>query len=140
MQERLFKPLVPWVNFAIMPLFALANAGVEIKLQGFELPVMSAVALALIFGKPIGIFLFSLLSVKIGLSKKPSYSWKVLWGGGMLAGIGFTMALFVASLAFDVGGRQDSAKLGILLGSFCAAILGTIYMSIVSKTGETKSE
>ncbi|MBQ1611618.1 MAG: Na+/H+ antiporter NhaA, partial [Muribaculaceae bacterium] len=51
----------------------------------------------------IGIFLFSLLSVKIGISKKPSYPWKVLWGGGMLAGIGFTMALFVAGLAFDVG-------------------------------------
>ena len=94
---------------------------------------MGAVALALILGKPIGIFLFSLLAVKIGVSVKPSYSWKVLWGGGMLAGIGFTMALFVANLAFDVGDRQDSAKLGILLGSFCAAILGTIYMSIVSK-------
>ena len=133
MQERFFKPLVPWVNFFIMPLFALSNAGVEIKLGGVEVPVMGAVALALILGKPIGIFLFSLLAVKIGISVKPSYSWKVLWGGGMLAGIGFTMALFVANLAFDVGDRQDSAKLGILLGSFCAAILGTIYMSIVSK-------
>ena len=140
MQERLFKPLVPWVNFFIMPLFALSNAGVEIKLGGVEVPVMSAVALALIFGKPIGIFLFSVLAVKMGVSVKPSYSWKILWGGGMLAGIGFTMALFVASLAFDVGDRQDSAKLGILMGSFCAAIFGTIYMSIVSKTGETKSE
>lgn len=133
MQERLFKPLVPWVNFFIMPLFALSNAGVEIKLGGVEVPIMGAVALALILGKPIGIFLFSLLAVKIGVSVKPSYSWKVLWGGGMLAGIGFTMALFVANLAFSVGDRQDSAKLGILLGSFCAAILGTIYMSIVSK-------
>ena len=142
MQERLFKPLVPWVNFFIMPLFALSNAGVEIKLGGVEVPVMGAVALALVFGKPIGIFLFSLLSVKIGVSKKPSYSWKVLWGGGMLAGIGFTMALFVAGLAFDVGDRQDSAKLGILLGSFSAAILGTIYMSIVSKphSAEAPSE
>ena len=140
MQERLFKPLVPWVNFFIMPLFALSNAGVEIKLGGVEVPVMGAVALALIFGKPIGIFLFSVLAVKVGVSVKPSYSWKILWGGGMLAGIGFTMALFVASLAFDVGDRQDSAKLGILMGSFCAAIFGTIYMSIVSKTGETKSE
>lgn len=133
MQERLFKPLVPWVNFFIMPLFALSNAGVEIKLGGVEVPVMGAVALALVFGKPIGIFLFSLLSVKIGISKRPSYSWKILWGGGMLAGIGFTMALFVAGLAFDVGDRQDSAKLGILLGSFSAAILGTIYMSLISK-------
>ena len=142
MQERLFKPLVPWVNFFIMPLFALSNAGVEIKLGGVEVPVMGAVALALVFGKPIGIFLFSLLSVKIGISKKPSYSWKVLWGGGMLAGIGFTMALFVAGLAFDVGDRQDSAKLGILLGSFSAAILGTIYMSLVSKPhhGEEAAE
>ena len=138
MQERLFKPLVPWVNFFIMPLFALSNAGVEIKLGGVEVPVMGAVALALVFGKPIGIFLFSLLSVKIGISKRPSYSWKVLWGGGMLAGIGFTMALFVAGLAFDVGDRQDSAKLGILLGSFSAAILGTIYMSLVSKPHHDK--
>lgn len=142
MQELLFKPLVPWVNFFIMPLFALSNAGVEIKLGGVEVPVMGAVALALVFGKPIGIFLFSLLSVKIGISKRPSYSWKVLWGGGMLAGIGFTMALFVAGLAFDVGDRQDSAKLGILLGSFSAAILGTIYMSLVSKPhhGEEAAE
>lgn len=142
MQERLFKPLVPWVNFFIMPLFALSNAGVEIKLGGVEVPVMGAVALALVFGKPIGIFLFSLLSVKIGISKRPSYSWKILWGGGMLAGIGFTMALFVAGLAFDVGDRQDSAKLGILLGSFSAAILGTIYMSLVSKPhhGEEAAE
>jgi len=142
MQERLFKPLVPWVNFFIMPLFALSNAGVEIKLGGVEVPVMGAVALALVFGKPIGIFLFSLLSVKIGISKRPSYSWKILWGGGMLAGIGFTMALFVAGLAFDVGDRQDSAKLGILLGSFSAAILGTIYMSLISKPhhGEEAAE
>ena len=140
MQERFFKPLVPWVNFFIMPLFALSNAGVEIKLGGVEIPVMGAVAIALILGKPIGIFLFSLLSVKIGISKKPSYPWKVLWGGGMLAGIGFTMALFVAGLAFDVGDRQDSAKLGILLGSFCAAILGTIYMNIVSKPHDAPEE
>ncbi len=133
MQERLYKPLVPWVNFGIMPLFALSNAGVEIKLGGLDVPVLGAVALALIFGKPIGIFLFSLLSVKIGVSKKPSYSWKILWGGGMLAGIGFTMALFVTGLAFEDGANKDSAKLGILLGSFSAAILGTIYMSIVSK-------
>ncbi len=140
LQERLYKPLVPWVNFFIMPLFALANAGVEIKLGGVEVPVMGAVALALVFGKPIGIFLFSFLAVKIGISKVPSYSWKVLWGGGMLAGIGFTMALFVASLAFDAGDRQDSAKLGILLGSFSAAILGTIYMSLVSKPSKDEPE
>ena len=140
MQERLYKPLSPWVNFFIMPLFALSNAGVEVKLGGLDVPVMSAVALALVFGKPIGIFLLSFLSVKIGISKKPSYSWKVLFGGGMLAGIGFTMALFVASLAFDPSARQDSAKLGILLGSFSAAILGTIYMSVVSKPAKEADE
>ena len=110
--------------------FTLLKRGAR---ESISMQEMGAVALALILGKPIGIFLFSLLAVKIGVSVKPSYSWKVLWGGGMLAGIGFTMALFVANLAFDVGDRQDSAKLGILLGSFCAAILGTIYMNIVSK-------
>lgn len=133
-QERMYRKLVPWVNFVIMPIFALANAGVVINLNGLEFPITIAVACALVFGKPIGIFLFSFLSVKLGIAKRPTgYGWSVLLGGGMLAGIGFTMALFVSNLAFEVGGRQDSAKIGILLGSVVAAILGTIYISIVSK-------
>lgn len=133
-QERMYRKLVPWVNFVIMPIFALANAGVVINLNGLEFPITIAVACALVFGKPIGIFLFSFLSVKFGIAKRPTgYGWSVLLGGGMLAGIGFTMALFVSNLAFEVGGRQDSAKIGILLGSVVAAILGTIYISIVSK-------
>lgn len=136
LQERLYKPLVPWVNFFIMPLFALANAGVEINLNGLRLPITMAVACALIFGKPIGIFLFSFLAVKVRISKKPDgYSWRVLLGGGMLAGIGFTMALFVASLAFtgpNAAFEQDSAKIGILCGSMMAAIIGTVYLSIIA--------
>ncbi|MEE1068164.1 MAG: Na+/H+ antiporter NhaA, partial [Fibrobacteraceae bacterium] len=138
LQERLYKTLNPWVNYLIMPVFALANAGVEIKLGGgIEVPVLIAVAVALIVGKPIGIFIFSFLAVKIGISKRPSgYSWATLLGGGMLAGIGFTMALFVAGLAFDPGLRQDSAKLGILLGSVSAAIIGTVYLSIIGKSSK----
>ena len=135
LQERLYKTLNPWVNYLIMPVFALANAGVEIKLGGgIEVSVLIAVAIALIVGKPIGIFIFSFLAVKIGISKRPSgYSWGTLLGGGMLAGIGFTMALFVSNLAFEPGLRQDSAKLGILLGSISAAFIGTIYLSILGK-------
>ena len=135
LQERLYKTLNPWVNYLIMPVFALANAGVEIKLGGgIEVSVLIAVAIALIVGKPIGIFIFSFLAVKIGILKRPSgYSWGTLLGGGMLAGIGFTMALFVSSLAFEPGLRQDSAKLGILLGSISAAFIGTIYLSILGK-------
>ena len=76
MQERLYKPLVPWVNFAIMPIFALSNAGVEIKLGGLDVPVLSAVALALVFGKPIGIFLFSGAAACLPVS---DLRWPCLW-------------------------------------------------------------
>ena len=134
MQVRLYKKLAPWVNFVIMPIFALANAGVEIKLDGLERPITIAVAVALIVGKPLGIFVFSFLAVKLRISKAPTgYSWATLLGGGMLAGIGFTMALFVTNLAFNSMGHQDSAKVGILAGSALAAIIGTIYLSIIAK-------
>ncbi len=140
LQERLYKKLGSWINFGIMPIFALANAGVEIKLGGLNVSVALAVATALVVGKPLGIFLLSFLAVKTGISRRPSgYSWAVLLGGGMLGGIGFTMALFVTNLAF-VGnaGNTDSAKIGILVGSLTAAVLGTIYLSIVSKVKSDK--
>lgn len=141
LQERIYKKLIGWVNFVIMPIFALANAGVEIRLGAMDIPITIAVACALVIGKPLGIFLFSFLSVKLGISRRPSgYSWPVLLGGGMLGGIGFTMALFVTNLAFKDLGHQDSAKIGILLGSFLAALIGVVYISIVSKPEGLKPE
>ncbi len=124
--ERLEHRLHPWVGFAIMPLFALANAGVHIELKAVTEPVSVAVMLGLFLGKPIGVMLFSFAAVKLGIAKLPhGVTWPVLLGGGFLAGIGFTMSLFVAGLAFK--GDEPllaDAKIGILLGSVLSALVG----------------
>ena len=100
--ERFEAELHPWVGFVIMPIFALANAGVSIQISDFTNPVATAVGLGLLAGKPIGIVLFSWLAVKIGLARLPvGINWGVITGGGFLAGIGFTMAIFIASLALE---------------------------------------
>jgi NhaA family Na+:H+ antiporter len=128
--ERLERGLHPWVAFGIMPLFALANAGVAIDPQAVREPISTAVALGLVLGKPIGIVLFSWLALAIGLARLPSgITWPVLAGGGCLAGIGFTMSLFIAGLAFPGQPELlDPAKLGILLGSVISAVLGSIIL------------
>ncbi len=124
--ERLEHALHPWVGFLIMPLFALANAGVPIEPKAIGEPVAVAVAVALFLGKPIGVLMFSYVAVRLGIAKLPAgVNWLALLGGGFLAGIGFTMSLFVAGLAFD-GHPQflTDAKIGVLLGSVCAAVVG----------------
>jgi NhaA family Na+:H+ antiporter len=131
--ERFENDLHPWVGFVIMPLFALANAGVVINSSVIFNPVVMAVALGLFIGKPIGITLFSWLAVKIGLASLPAgLSWPVVLGGGSLAGIGFTMALFIASLALQ-GTLLDAAKVGILIGSFLSALVGSAMLLILLK-------
>jgi len=124
--ERLEHALHPWVGFAIMPLFALANAGVPVELNAITEPVSVAVALALFLGKPIGVVLFSALAVRFGVAKLPQgVTWPALVGAGFLAGIGFTMSLFVAGLAFGSEPRLlADAKIGILLGSVLSALVG----------------
>lgn len=125
--ERLEHRLHPWVGFVIMPLFALANAGVHVEAEAVTEPVAVAVAVALLLGKPIGVVLFSALAVRCGVARLPhGVSWPVLTGGGFLAGIGFTMSLFVAGLAFAAEPRLLSeAKIGVLLGSVLSALAGT---------------
>ena len=131
--ERFENDLHPWVGFVIMPLFALANAGVVINSSVIFNPVVSSVALGLFLGKPIGITLFSWLAVKVGLASLPSdLKWPAVLGGGSLAGIGFTMALFIASLALQ-GTLLDAAKVGILIGSFLSALLGSAMLIIFLK-------
>ncbi len=140
LQGRLNTHLQPWVNFVIMPLFALSNAGVVIDTGAISM-VTASVASGLVIGKPLGIFLVSFAAIKSKLCKLPSgVNWKILLGGGMLAGIGFTMSLFVAGLAFVAPAHHEllaGAKVGILSGSFLSAVLGIVYMSLVSKKGET---
>ena len=128
--RRFETGLHPWVAFAIMPVFALANAGVRIDASAFADPVAIAVALGLLIGKPAGIVLFSWLAVASGMAKLPSgVGWAAVLGGGILAGIGFTMAIFIASLAME-GTMLSAAKVGILGGSVASATLGVIVLMV----------
>ncbi len=134
--ERLEHTLHPWVGFLIMPLFALANAGIHIDVGEVTNPVAVAAALGLFLGKPVGVMLFSFLAVRLGFAKLPEgVNWWVLLGGGCLAGIGFTMSLFVAGLAFkDNEALLAAGKLGTLLGSVLSAVVGIAVLLVVLRT------
>jgi len=126
--EYLERSLHPWVAFLIMPVFAFANAGVPFELSDLGDPVALAVGISLVVGKPLGIVAFSALAVRLGLARLPEgVGWGALAGGGCLAGIGFTMALFIADLALD-GAALNAAKVGILAGSAVAAIAGVAIL------------
>jgi NhaA family Na+:H+ antiporter len=135
--ERLEVGLHPWVGFVVMPLFALANAGVPIEAGELTNPVALAVALGLFVGKPVGILLFSYLAVRAGFAALPrGVNWWAVLGGGCLAGIGFTMSLFVAGLAFE--GREGllaAGKIGTLAGSVWSAVLGTVILLVALPRG-----
>ena len=130
--------LSPYVAFGIMPLFALANAGVVLDGMSFNsllAPVPLGILCGLFFGKQIGVFLFSYISVKLKIAEMPSNSnWLKFYAVGILTGIGFTMSLFVGNLAFiDHLSEMDGVKIGVLSGSFLSAIVGYFMLLIVSK-------
>lgn len=126
--ERLETSLHPWVAFAIMPIFALANAGVKLQPAAATHGVALAVAAGLALGKPIGVMLFSWLAVRMGAARLPAgVSWKAIAGAGCLAGIGFTMSLFIGSLALE-GMLLDAGKIGTLAGSTISAVVGLIVL------------
>ena len=126
------------VAFGIMPLFALANAGVALAGAGsaFGSPVTLGVIVGLVFGKPIGITLFAWIAWRMGIASMPGVNWRQVHGVGWLAGIGFTMSLFIASLAFDSAVSLDSAKIGILTGSVIAGTVGWILLSRAATPSE----
>lgn len=126
--ERLEMMLHPWVGFAIMPLFAFANAGVPISFADLGNSITVAVFVGFSLGKPIGVFVFSWLAVRTGMAiRPPGLSWLLLAAGSLLAGIGFTMALFIANLAFSPS-LINAAKLGILLASAFSAAAGVVLL------------
>jgi Na+:H+ antiporter, NhaA family len=127
--ERLEFALHPWVAFVIVPLFALANVGVAIDISAVTDPVVPAVAAGLFIGKPVGIMLFCLLAVKLGIARLPSgVNWPVMLGASMLAGIGFTMSLLIAGLALE-GTMLEAGKIGTLIGSSLSAIVGAAVLT-----------
>ncbi len=112
------------MSFAIVPLFALANAGVPFELADLGEPIAVATVVGLFVGKPAGIFLATFIAVRAGWARLPDgVSWGVVIGGGFLAGIGFMMALFIGGLALD-GEALDVAKVGILSGSLASGVVG----------------
>jgi NhaA family Na+:H+ antiporter len=126
--ERLEMVLHPWVAFAIMPMFVLANAGVTIAGADMSDPVSMAIFGALVFGKPIGVFTLSWLAVRLRLATRPlDLSWSLLAAGGLLTGIGFTMSLFIAGLAYS-SMLLDAAKIGILGASIVSAAAGLLML------------
>ena len=130
--QRIEHELQPWVAFGIIPLFALANAGVHLPADfvgALGHPVTLGVILGLVLGKPIGISLFAWLAVRAGVAARPEgVSWRALHGVSWLAGIGFTMSLFIANLAFPGGEMADEAKVGILSASIVAGVVGWLLL------------
>ncbi len=130
--------LSPYVAFGIMPLFAFANAGVNLDTVSFSIilaPVPFGIFCGLFFGKQLGVFIFSYLSVKLNFAEMPSNSnWLTFYGVGILTGIGFTMSLFVGNLAFiEHTQHTDGVKIGVLLGSLMSTIAGYFLLLIVTK-------
>ena len=130
--HELEHALHPWVVFAIMPLFALANAGVPLGegiAEALTSPVALGIVAGLVVGKQLGITLFAWLAVKSGISELPrGISWRQVYGAGWLAGIGFTMSLFISDLAFPDSPLVDVAKLGILVASLIAGVVGWLIL------------
>jgi NhaA family Na+:H+ antiporter len=135
--EFLEHSLHPWSSFVILPIFALANAGVVFAISDFAEPVAIAVAAGLVIGKPLGIFTVSFVAVKLGLASLPDgVTWPILIAGAALTGIGFTMAIFIANLALD-GALLDVAMVGVLGASVLAAVLGMAgLLAILPKPAE----
>ena len=128
----------PYVAFGIMPLFALANAGVSLEGINFNsllMPVPLGILLGLFFGKQIGVFIFSFIAIKLKIAQMPNNAnWINFYAVGILTGIGFTMSLFVGNLAFvDNVQHIDGVKIGVLTGSLLSTIFGYIFLLIAPR-------
>jgi NhaA family Na+:H+ antiporter len=130
--QRLEHGLHPWVAFCIMPIFAMANAGVALGgdiASALAQPISLGIAAGLVLGKQVGITSFAWLAVRSGLADLPKgVSWWHIYGASWLAGIGFTMSLFIAGLAFGEGPELTAAKLGILAASLIAGLAGWLIL------------
>ena len=135
---KLEHSIEPWVNFMILPIFAFANAGVSfsgMKLNLLWDPVTLGIILGLFFGKQIGVMLFTYIGSLLRICKLPSdVSWAQYYGLSILTGIGFTMSLFIGSLAFTDPEYQTSVRLGVLIASLFAGVLGYLTLRLTTKS------
>ena len=139
-QQRLEETISPWVTFGVLPLFALANADVDFSaLSGDMLwsSVTLGITLGLVIGKFLGISLSSWLAIRLRIAQLPhGVAWRHLLGAAWLGGIGFTMSLFISQLAFTQAALREEAKVGILLASLLAGIIGLVWLWIASERKE----
>lgn len=129
--DKLLRSVEPWSSYVVLPIFALANAGVAWSAGVFQEHgrLITAITLGLVVGKSVGIVTAGWLAVRSGIAVKPeAYSWRQLIGAGALGGIGFTMSLFIAGQAFPNAADFAAAKIGIFIASLIAAVLGTIIL------------
>jgi NhaA family Na+:H+ antiporter len=140
LEHILYKP----VNFLIMPLFALANTAIilpESMSDVFTSSITPGVMLGLILGKPLGIFFFSFIAIKLGIASLPSNTnFKQLWGIGLLGGIGFTMSIFTSTLAYTSEAMQVISKVSVMAGSLVASIIGYSYLYNFKNSADLKLE
>jgi NhaA family Na+:H+ antiporter len=130
-------------SYVVLPLFALANAGVVVTTEVWSghQTLMLAIMAGLVIGKPLGLLAASALAVRLGLAVKPdAYSWRQLAGAGALAGIGFTMSLFVAGQAFPVAADFAAAKIAVFAASVLSALIGMALLWIASSRSGDRSE
>lgn len=136
--ERMEHALHPWVAFLVVPIFALANAGVSfagMEVSAFAAPLPLGIALGLFIGKQLGIVGFAWVAVKSGIASLPKgISWAQVYGLSLIAGIGFTMSLFIGNLAFSSPEQIAAVKLGVLSGSLISAIVGIMILRNTGKS------
>jgi NhaA family Na+:H+ antiporter len=140
--DRVLRTIEPWSSYFVLPLFALANAGVVMDAGVFDgrAELGIAIAIGLVLGKPIGFLLASLLAVRIGQAVKPdSYTWTQLTGAGALAGIGFTMSLFIATRAFPVEADFAAAKIAVLGASAVSALIGIMILWYAGRPASSRA-
>jgi NhaA family Na+:H+ antiporter len=135
--QRLERTLTPWATYLILPLFALGNAGVDLSGDlgaALTSPISLGIIFGLVLGKAIGLSLFTWLAVRLGIAEMPArVSWLQLFSSTWLAGIGFTMSLFITNSAFSDPAQINAAKIGILAASLLAGILGFVFLSLTSR-------
>jgi NhaA family Na+:H+ antiporter len=137
--DKLLRAVEPWSSYLVLPVFALANAGIVLSadiVAGHERLIL-AIVLGLVLGKPAGMLLTAYLAVRMGIAMKPdAYSWRQLAGAGALAGIGFTMSLYIAAKAFPDPQDFAAAKLAVFIASLAAGAIGTALLASAAKVDQ----
>ncbi|MEA2778573.1 MAG: Na+:H+ antiporter, NhaA family [Rhodospirillaceae bacterium] len=135
--KRLEHMLHPWTSFLVMPLFGFANAGLsfaDIRLDMLAGGLAGGIALGLFLGKQLGVFAAAALAIRLGLAERPAGAgWLGLYGAGTLAGIGFTMSLFIGTLAWETGRHAAELRLGVITGSLASALCGLGVLAFASR-------